>query len=77
MPTPNDSPPALTTYPRSLGHSSARYGPCEVCGRYASDVSIGFVDEDGVKLVGTLPPSVIFRATARFGHAECLGGAAR
>lgn len=72
MPTPNEAP---TTYPRSLGYSSTRYGACEICGQYASNVSLGYVDVDGVPLVGALPAAVIWFESPRFGHATCLGGA--
>lgn len=43
-------------YPRSLGASSAKFGPCGVCGEYATDVH----------LTPTDPAHYVF------GHRECV-----
>lgn len=47
--------------PKSTGHGSARYGPCEVCGHHCAEV---FIAPDG-------------RGDYVFGHRECLAAVAK
>lgn len=67
---------------KNLGAGSARYGPCEVCGRPASETSIqvegrtyltdAFDDEGPGKIAITY-----HECETLWGHEECLRGARR
>lgn len=55
---------------RSTGYSSARFGPCEICGKHVSDVH-SQVEEveytwDGIK------KWTRYECSNYFGHKECL-----
>jgi len=54
---------------RSTGYSSRRYGPCQVCGRHASEVFLQAELQMSIRPDGSVGYS--HRGTI-FGHRECL-----
>lgn len=60
---------------RSTGHSSQRYGACEVCGTHATEVFVQ-TEYERYETDGRDPPAVRANpwtiTATRFGHAECL-----
>ena len=53
----------------STGHSSARFGPCEVCGKHATEVFIQSGQRQYRKSDGSYGWA---RISNYFGHKECL-----
>jgi hypothetical protein len=71
--------PAFTYRLRNTGHSSARFGPCEVCGKPVSEVFIQTefqamqVDErDEAHLRRAVERGEGFHNGCTFGHEACL-----
>lgn len=65
----------------STGHSSAKFGPCEVCGQHASEVCIQTEEKAFQPLVEGDPPEVWEKCPdgiawshngTLFGHEACL-----
>jgi hypothetical protein len=60
---------------RSTGYSSARFGPCEVCGEWASDVFLQ--NEEQLVRAKRDPYWTVSGCRSLFGHEGCLRAARR
>lgn len=56
----------------STGYSSARLGPCEICGKHASEVFIQAEQKRYRRHDGTLSWTYADCIDSCFGHKECL-----